>query len=163
MAADGSMSARAARPVAVYLLVLALVLEAIPALFGGIGLLSDPYGQPLGMPASWLDGTPFHSFLIPGILLTAVLGLLPLVSAVLLLVRPRWGALAGLERAVGQHGAWMLALASGIGIVVWIVVQVLMLGASHPLQAVIGLMGALILGLALLPEVRRAYAVPRRR
>lgn len=54
------------------------------ALFGGYGLLSDAEG--LGARQSWLQGSPFPDYTIPGLFLLIVIGggmLLTAVSAAL--------------------------------------------------------------------------------
>src|SRR5690349_16570328 len=61
----------------------------IGALYGGISLLVDAEG--FGMKESWLDGSPFADYLIPGLFLLVVIGGGMLVAAAL--------ALAGSSRA----------------------------------------------------------------
>jgi hypothetical protein len=148
---------RRLRPVSLFVLSLVLVLEASAALFGGIPMLRDPFGAPLGMSTSVLAGTPFDSFLVPGLLLTLVLGVYPLVAVLLLWWRPEWRAMARLERATGRHWAWSVGIGAGLAMMVWIAVQVLMLGATNLLQAVIAGLGLVVVLLAFVPEVRRAY------
>src|SRR6202043_944297 len=62
---------------------LAMVLEiflGIGALFGGIQFILAPDGHLLGVPLSMLAGTPFHSFLVPGLLLFTFVGLAPIMA-----------------------------------------------------------------------------------
>jgi len=42
---------------------------SVTALVGAFPLLTSPDGEPWDMPQSLLDHSPFHSFLIPGIVL----------------------------------------------------------------------------------------------
>jgi len=70
---------------------------------GGIGLMSDS----IGMPAEWLDGTPFGSWLLPGILLLAVVALPMIVAAVAELDRASWAYAASLVAgALQAGGSW---------------------------------------------------------
>jgi hypothetical protein len=91
---------------------LAMVLEiflGIGALFGGIQFILAPDGHLLGIPLRMLAGTPFHSFLVPGILLFTFVGLGPMVAA----------ALTARRRAVGP----LAAFAVGLTLMVWITVE----------------------------------------
>lgn len=54
---------------------------------GGVFIIS-PSGKLFGMPLSMLDKSPFTNFLIPGIILFTVLGLIPCGLVVALLNKP---------------------------------------------------------------------------
>lgn len=53
------------------------------AVFGGSALVYDPTGSVLQLPVDLLENSPFHSYLIPGIILFIVNGLLSISIAVL--------------------------------------------------------------------------------
>lgn len=146
------------RPVALIGLTALLLVEGVAALAGGISMLRDPYGAPLGMPLDMLAGSPFGSYLIPGLLLTVVLGVYPLVAALLVWWRPSWKAMAPLERLTGRHWTWSVGVTAGLAMVIWIAVQVATLEMRHPLQAVIAAVGLVVLGVTFTPGVRRDYA-----
>lgn len=79
-----------------------MVLEiflGIGALFGGIQFILAPDGHLLGIPLRMLAGTPFHSFLVPGLLLFTFVGLGPMMAAGITARRRAIGPLAA--RAVG--------------------------------------------------------------
>ena len=65
-----------------------LAFLGIGALFGGGVLIVSPSGKLFGMPLSLLNHSPFTSFLIPGLILIVVLGLVPCLLVVALLKRP---------------------------------------------------------------------------
>jgi hypothetical protein len=91
---------------------LAMVLEiflGIGALFGGIQFILAPDGHLLGVPVSMLAGTPFHSFLLPGLLLFTFVGVGPMVAAAITARRGASGPLA--------------ALAVGLTLMGWITVE----------------------------------------
>ena len=46
-----------------------LLVWSVTALGGGLGLVGRPDGQAIGFPLSYLSGTPFPDFLIPGAVL----------------------------------------------------------------------------------------------
>lgn len=60
------------------LLVVALVFLSATALYGGAELILHAHGSPWGMPLSLLEHSPFHSWLIPGIVLLGANGVLSL-------------------------------------------------------------------------------------
>jgi len=94
---------------------LAMVLEiflGIGALFGGIQFILAPDGHLLGTPLSMLAGTPFHSFLVPGLLLFTFVGVGPMVAAVITARR----------RAIGP----LAAFAVGLTLMGWITVEMVL-------------------------------------
>src|SRR6202035_5195079 len=91
---------------------LAMVLEiflGIGALFGGIQFILAPDGHLLGVHLSMLAGTPFRSFLVPGLLLFIFVGLGPMVAA----------AITARRRAIGP----LAAFAVGLTLMGWITVE----------------------------------------
>jgi hypothetical protein len=91
---------------------LALVLEiflGIGALFGGFQFILAPDGHLLGTPLSLLAGTPFHSFLVPGLLLFTFVGVAPIVAA----------AITARRLAIGP----LAAVAVGLILMGWITVE----------------------------------------
>ena len=69
------------------MLVVLEVLMGLAAVGGGIGLVVT---NELGMPLESLEGSPFGSYTIPGLVLIVV-GVINLVSATTILRRHRWG------------------------------------------------------------------------
>jgi len=136
------------RPVTVLALLILTAVQAVGAIAGGIGLVQDPINN-IGLPVSQLKGTPFKDYLIPGLILLIVVGLLALL------------VLAGLLRR--WKPAWWLSLASGGGLVIWIVAEVVLLGnlggAGIGMQIAFGLIGAAIVALTLLRSTRRYYGI----
>jgi hypothetical protein len=65
---------KAARIVAIVM----LVFLGLSGIVGAIPMLMQPHDEPWHMPQSLLQYSPFHSYLIPGIILLAANGLLSL-------------------------------------------------------------------------------------
>jgi len=105
----------------------------------------DPSGELLQMPLSMLAGSPFNTFLIPGIILLIILGIFPMIIFYGLLKRRIW--------------AWTGALAVGIALIIWIGVEIWMIGyhSEPPLQLIYGLLGLILLGLVTLPSVHNQF------
>ncbi len=94
------------------------------------------------LPIEILQGSPFKDFLIPGIFLFGVNGLAGLAGAVICFVHSRFSAISG--------------LILGIGLVVWIIVQLLTTGLiswMQPAYFTIGLM-EIALSLVIMRRIR---------
>ena len=112
---------------------------AVTGLAGGIALVAgsvDPaWASVLTPPMSYLDGSPFRSYLIPGLLLIVVVA----------------GVHAAGFFATIADSSWQLpaAAAGGFACIIWIFVQMVYIPFSL-LQAVYVAVGCLELGLTLL-------------
>ena len=151
-----AIATRGTRPLGATLLALLVGLQGVSGIGGGAVLVLDPSGSLLGMPLSVLRRGPFVDFLLPGAILLLVLGVFPAVTAVALWRRPRWRALGPVERAFGEHWSWVGAGAVGVGLLVWLAVELWAVGSSSLLVGY-GLLAAAILTLALMPSTRRHY------
>ena len=108
------------------------VFLGIGALAGGAALIMGPRGEIIPLRVADLKGSPFDTFLIPGLVLFAVLGIGPLVAAALAWIRHPIAPIAG--------------LVVGIGLLVWLGVEIAIVGYSNepPLQPFYLLLGAAI-------------------
>lgn len=111
------------------------LLTAISAFHGGGSLVADPSGGLIQLSGEWLRLTPFSSYLIPGLLLSLVVGGSNLIAAVALLRRH-------------PYAPW-IAGAAGCALTGWMAVQILMLGLVFTLQTICLAVGLLIAGLSL--------------
>ena len=141
---DAAATAKASRHGLVWILLGLLVLQGIAGIFGGAALVLAPDGDLLRIPTSYLEGTPFSDFLVPGLLLLTLLGVFPLVVAVDLWRRRPW--------------AWFGAFAVGCGLVIFELVEYAMIGPD-PQQLVWGSIGGLIAVCCLAPSVQRYSGV----
>lgn len=96
------------------------VFVGLSGVAGGIGLVSDPSGLNVGMSIEILADTPFSNFLVPGLVLLAINGLGSLLGSFLTLTQRPFAAKA--------------AIALGILLIAWIVIQVYWIGLVHWLQ-----------------------------
>ena len=113
------------------LLVLEVVLS-LGALGGGLVLIMAPRGEIMPLPLSVLAGSPFDTYLGPGLILFSVLGLGPLVAARLAWLRHPFAPVA--------------ALVVGVALLIWVAVEIAIIGYSNepPLQAIYLTLGAAI-------------------
>lgn len=133
------------RPVLIKLLIACIIFQGISGLFGGLGLILDPTGKTLNIPLSWLEGSPFMNYLIPGLILFSLLGMLPIYIATGLLGN--------------RFFYWRLSLILGILLLIWILVEIIIIGyqPNPPLQLVYGILGVLIVTLSLQPKVKNHF------
>lgn len=132
---------------AVILSLFILVLfQGISGLIGGFGLIADPSGASLQIPIEWLEGSPFHNYLLPGIILFLILGVAPVIIGFGLWKEKQW--------------AWVGSFLLGIALVIWIIVEIIVIGyqPSPPLQLIYGLVGICILFFVNLPGVKQFYS-----
>lgn len=130
-----------------YVLAAAVLFQGLSGIGGGICLLVDPTGALIGIPLEWLEGSPFHDYRLPGLVLLAALGVFPVVVSWGLWNRQAWARLGSVVVGVALTG--------------WIAVEVLVVGyqPDPPLQAAYGALGVCILGLAVV-ELTRDRADP---
>jgi hypothetical protein len=92
-------------------------LTGIISLMGGLQMIHSPNGEVLNMSLIPLEQTPFKNFLIPGLFLAIVVGGVSFVALVL---------------QIQLHPArFNWAIAAGILLSFWIIVQIFFLGQSH--------------------------------
>jgi menaquinone-dependent protoporphyrinogen oxidase len=106
------------------------LLAGLTAIWGGIELVSRPDGSLVHLPLSLLEHSPFHDFLVPGLLLVALVGGISTLAGVLVLLR--------------HHRANAEAMVSGAILVAWIVVEMLLIRHVHWLHGVYLTLGVAI-------------------
>ena len=96
--------------------------SAVNAVTGGIGLMVNG----LGVPPEQLEGTPFHSFTIPGLLLAAVVG----------------GSMATAAIFAMKHlpSSGNVAVVAGAVMLGWIAIESVMITDGRPLQATVAIL-----------------------
>ncbi|MBE9511718.1 MAG: hypothetical protein IMY71_12645 [Bacteroidetes bacterium] len=145
------------RPVATNVLLFLLLFLSLGALFGGVVLVLDPSGELLQMPVIILKNSPFNNFLIPGLILFTVLGVIPALVFYSLLKRPQWTWVNVLNVYSDMYWAWTFTLYVGFALIIWISVQTLLINSVHFVHTGYVLLGISIVCIALLPSVRQHY------
>ena len=118
-----------------------LTLVAVGAIPAGLAMILKPDGSIMHLPIDILKGSPFKDFLIPGLFLLGINGLAGLAGAVLCFMHSRFSAISG--------------LILGLGLVVWIIVQLLTTGLiswMQPAYFAIGLV-EIVLGLLIMRRI----------
>jgi hypothetical protein len=132
--------ARVQRPWYAWLGAIIEVVTALLAIPVGLLFITDPTGASMQLPPGWIEQTPFGSYLIPGLYLFAVNGVGMLVLAIL--------------TGLGHWVAPWLTGVLGVGMIVWISVQLLVMPETMILQPIFMAVG-FALGLIALFWLRR--------
>jgi hypothetical protein len=103
-------ASRVERPTYTWLAVAIEIITGILAIPVGLSFIADPTGQAMGLPAGWIEATPFGNYLLPGLYLLLMNGIAMLALAGLTVIR-HWTA------------PWLTGVL-GVGMVVWILVQI---------------------------------------
>jgi hypothetical protein len=139
-----------------FILCALLLFLGLGAFAGGGMLILQPDGSLLGMEPGWLSESPFSSYLIPGFLLFIFSGLLPLFTFLGLLIQPEWRWANAFNIYPNRHWAWTYSLYSGIIVITWITVQ-LMMTRYFWLQPVMIFTGLLIIIITLTPSIMKRF------
>ncbi|MDN8588477.1 hypothetical protein Q0V21_06825 [Paenibacillus sp. 11B] len=140
-----------------WVLIIMQGLLGIGAIIGGGALIIDPSGNLVHMPDSLLEHSPFGSFLIPGIILMLVLGVVPLIIAVSLIRRTHWKIGEKLNLYSNQYWGWTFSLYTGFTLIIWIMAQVYWIQHVSIIHLVYFAWGVGIQIVTLLPGVQRKY------
>ena len=124
-------SGKSTIPILRILSILLLLFNGTGAIYGGWKLISDPDGESLGLSLDYLQHTPFTDYLIPGLVLLIMNGLLSMVTAGLVLSRTK------------AYPLWIIF--QGLVLTAWIIIQLIMIQFIYFLHLVMGGTGILLL------------------
>lgn len=116
------------------ILFLLVSFTALTAIISGLLMIYDPTGSFFQMPLNLLSGSLFKSYLIPGVILAFLVGGTNLVAVVLNLMR--------------NKSRYNWAIAAGVMISGWIIVQMIMISTFSWLQLLYLVIGILTILLA---------------
>lgn len=147
------------RPVAVISIIVLELILAVLGFASGITFLQDPSGGTHGMDTSMLAATPISSFTPVGLFFVVCYGILPCLAVYGLWKLPRWRWTDVVNSWTGQKWAWTATVGIGVILIVWIAVEVALVGSPTGLprflQVTMAFLGAVLIALAMLPPVRR--------
>lgn len=115
------------------LLGILLLVVSVGALPAGLMMIIGPDGKSMGLSVDALKNSPFNSFLVPGLFLFIVNGIFNFTGGILCLRNHR------LTSAIG--------LSLGTIMILWIIIQVLIIGLNsilQPLYLCIGIIEVII-------------------
>lgn len=152
------------RPFLLWILVFWLLFLALGGLYGGIAMLLDPSGGSLQI-TEVLSLLPVPNYVLPGLFLLFVMGLIPLLLIYALLARPNWPWIEPFFRWSNHHWAWTGTMLLTLLLAIWLIVEALFIGFKWPIQYVTAVNGLFILVFASWPSIRNYFAsskAPRR-
>src|SRR6185369_8440270 len=125
------------KPFWLYVLSILMVVMGAMAILGG-GLLSiKPNGTLMKIPVTDLAHTPFKDFLIPGLFLLIVLGILPMFLAYALFKQPNWTIFKKLNLYSDLAWPWSWAVYYGLLLILWIIIEVQLVGYHTIVQGIV--------------------------
>lgn len=130
---------------------------SLGALGGGGSLIISPDGKLLDMPLLMLEKSPFHNFLIPGIILFIVLGIVPCLLMFALLKKPESAFAEKLNCYNDMHWSWTYSVYTAFMLVGWIQFQMVFIQTVSWLHTTYMFLAMVIIFVALLPTVRSLY------
>jgi hypothetical protein len=134
-----------------------MIFPGAGAIFGGSAFIISHSGKLFGMPLSMLNNSPFHNFLIPGIVLFAVLGVIPVITAVALLRKPSNTFTEKLNLFRDMHWAWTFGIYIAFVLIIWIQVEMYFLQAVNWLHCLYMFIALTLIFISLLPAVGNFY------
>jgi hypothetical protein len=153
---------RPRRPAAIWPLLVLMGLLSLGGFVGGISFVLDRTGADLGAKLSWLDRTPVHDFLLPGLFLLGVYGIGSLVLMIGLAWRFSPGPLRRVDQRLGHHWSWVGTGGVGAILVLWILYEFWIFPDRVALQPILIGLGMSMIALCSLPSTRRHYASRQR-
>lgn len=139
------------------LLIFLLGFLGLGALAGGGSLIIAPDGSLMEMPLSMLNASPFADFMIPGITLFILLGIVPCALTFALLKKPAWALAEQLNCYTDMHWCWTGSIYTAFILIGWIQLEMVFIQAVSWLHTFYMFIAAAILFVALLPSVRNLY------
>ena len=146
------------KPKSLIVLLFLLGFLSLGAFVGGIPLILDPSGAMLKMPISILDGSQLNSFLIPGIILSLVFGVIPIVILFALLKKPEWSWAQSLNLLSDMYWGWTFTIYIGFGQIIWISIQTVIINSATLVHLFYTLIGISIVAMALLAPIRAYFS-----
>jgi hypothetical protein len=144
------------------LLIFLLAFLGLGAIGGGGALIISPSGKLLGgLPLSILEKSPFDNFLIPGIILFVVLGLIPCLLVYALIKRPESKFAGYFNFFKDMYWAWSGSIYVAFVLIIWIQVETIFVQGVGWLQTFYMLYSIPLVFVALLPEVRNHYKIEK--
>jgi hypothetical protein len=125
------------------LLLILLGFITLTVLVSGVVLIGNPDGSVMQLQLSILDSTPFKNFLIPGIILTTIVGCTNLLAMIFCLIK--------------YPTRYNWAMAGGVMLCGWIIVQILLINTIHWLQFIY--LGAGVSAILIAYQLKGKWAV----
>jgi len=147
------------RTISTYILMILIAFQVISAVPAGWLLISDPSGEKLGLPITLLNDSPFDNFLIPGLFLFVILGLLPLLILYGLITKKEFRFFQKINIFKNYLWSWTFSYYFGFVLVVWINMQLYFRIEFGLLHLIYSTLGLLIIFITHLPSIKKNYKI----
>jgi hypothetical protein len=145
------------RPFMLWPLIFGLLFLSLGGFSGGIPMLADPANGGYLQFGDLLPLLPVSNFILPGLFLLGVMGLVPILLSYALIARPNWPRVAALFNWSKPYWAWTATLIFVAMIAIWLTYEGSLIG-WFPITYATAVAGFFILMFAMLPSVRKFYA-----
>jgi magnesium-transporting ATPase (P-type) len=109
------------------------------------------------MPLFLLEHSPFHNFLIPGIILFTVLGIVPVGVTIALIKKPVSAFAQFFNCYKDMYWAWTYCIYIAFALIIWIQTEMTFIRAVHWSHSLYMFFAVAIIFVALLPKIRSRY------
>lgn len=147
-------------PILVKTLCILHFLLGIGAVFGGVAFMVDPSGELLGIPIRLLEDAPFTNYLLPGIILFYLFGILPIYLSIAIGRLSRNILFNRINIFKDKHWSWVFSLYVGFAICIWIFIQVYIISEMHAVHLLYFFWGISIQIITLLPKSQKWFISP---
>jgi hypothetical protein len=127
------------------------------AVAGGVALIISPSGDLLKMPLSLIEKSPFRSYLIPGIILFSVLGLIPCLLVLALIKKPTSIVAEQFNFFKDMHWSWTFSIYTSFALIIWLQIEMQILQSVSLIHTFFMFLAIAIIFVALLPQIRNQY------
>ena len=132
------------------------VISAVPA---GWALISKPSGSKLGLPKILLNQSPFENFMIPGLFLFFILGLVPLIILYGLITKKEFKCFQKINIHKDHHWSWAFSYYFGLVLIVWINMQLYFRIEFDLFHLIYSILGLFIIFISHLPVTKYAFLI----
>jgi hypothetical protein len=139
-------------PIETYFLIALLAILSLAGIYGGASLMIDPSGDQLNLTFEGYFYYPFKSFFTPGLIVILIFGILPLLLIIPLIKKPAIGWANAFNIYPRRHWSWTYTLFIGLFLIVWVNLQIWMIGYQSLFQLLQSFLGLSIIFFCLLPE-----------
>ena len=134
-----------------------IAFQAVSAIPAGWLLIIDPSGEKLGLPIRFLNQSPFDNFLIPGLFLFFILGVVPLIILYGLITKREFKFFQKINIYKNYHWSWTFSYYLGLVLIVWINMQLYFKIGFSMLHFLYSMLGIFIIFITHLPATKNDF------
>lgn len=141
----------------IIVLIFMLLFLSFGAIYGGTLFLLQPDGSAIGMTVDQLKLSIFKDFFIPGLILLIIFGFFPIFLVFAIIKKPKVLFFEKLNFWAEYHFAFSFTFYTGIVLISWIHIQMIILKTVNPLHTIFTFYGLLLIIIVFLPSTRKYF------